>query len=294
MNAQRGISKAIDPKRTGISKSAIVASTLCARKGWFGEHIRTADGARISIPMPERVLFGTAVDEAISWLLYRVREGEPLDDELVEMAIEEGLGAMASRPGAEELDPIELGRELAIATHAFADEILPRFDLRKGATFLQGIDGESLRDGEWIGTPDIIVIDEKYPAIWDLKTSPRSKSARDLWSPEMAHYAALYESLYGQLPKIGYITWVRTKERKWQTIAMQAQPEHLALAQQHRAATKATLDALSPATLPFATALCGTCEWKHARPEYKFGGCMIGQSIESLTERTEEWEQTNG
>jgi hypothetical protein len=289
-----GISKAIDPKRVGISKSAIVASTLCARKGWYGEHIRTSDGARVPIPMPERVLFGTAADEATSYLMYAVREGEHLDDELVELAIEEGLGAMASRPGAEELDPIALGEELAIATHAFADDIMPLLDLRKGATFLQGIDGESLRDGEWIGTPDIIVVDDEYPAIWDIKTSPRSKSARDLWGPEMAHYAALYQSLYGRLPKVGYITWVRTKERKWQTISTQAQEEHLELAAQHRAAAKATLQALSPASLPFAPAMCGSCEWKAARPEYKFSGCVVGQSITALDTRATEGEQTNG
>lgn len=274
------ISKAIDPKRVGISKSTIVATSLCARKGWFGEHVRDAEGRRLSIPMPERVLFGTAIDEAIQNVLWNLREGREPDQE---EAVAEGLGAMASRPGAEDLDPIAIEAELALAVALFMDgEMIGSIfgDTQPEHWRFQGEDGESLRAGEFIGTPDILIHGPR-PAIWDVKSSPRSKAARDLWSPEMAHYAALYAELYGRLPQLGYATWVRTKSPRWQAIAMDASPLHISLADAHRSATKAALSA-SVSSLPFSTSLCGSCEWKAARPELEFGGCSIGQAVEEM------------
>lgn len=281
------ISKAIDPKRTGISKSTIVATSLCARKGWFGEHVRDAEGRRLSVPMPERVLFGTALDEATSLYLFSIREGQKGDLALIEEAVEEGLAAMASRPGAEDLDAVAIGTELWGAMEGFRLEIVqgllqPLYGERLDGLKLQGNDGESLRHGEFIGTPDILVLGEK-PAIWDVKSSTRSKGERDLWSPEMAHYVALYMGLFGELPLIGYLTWVRTKSPKWQVISRQSTTLHLGLAQAHRSATKAILGA-SVESLPFSTSLCGSCEWKKRRPELGFGGCSIGQAIDELGE----------
>lgn len=284
------ISKAIDPKRTGISKSAIVATSLCARKGWFGEQVRDSEGRRLSVPMPERVLFGTALDEATSLFLWNIREGHPANLALIEEAVEEGLAAMASRPGAEDLDAMAIGTELWGAMELFRLEIVqgllqPLYGERLDGLKLQGNDGESLRHGEFIGTPDILVLGEK-PAIWDVKSSPRSKTERDLWSPEMAHYASLFMGLYGDLPLIGYLTWVRTKSPKWQVLSRQSTVLHLSLAQAHRSVTKASL-AASVESLPFSTALCGTCEWKTPRPELGFGGCQIGQAIDELGEEVE-------
>jgi len=280
------ISKAIDPKRVGISKSTIVATTLCARKGWYGETIRDTDGRRISVPMPERVLFGTALDEAIQLIIWNAREGVEIDGVIVDEAIQEGLGAMASRPGAEECDPVAIEFELVIAVETFVHEILPTLSLKY--LRLQGDDGESLRHGEFIGTPDILILGDE-PAIWDVKSSARSKAARDLWSPEMSHYAALYEGIYGSMPLLGYLTWVRTKAPKWQVISMQSTPLHLQLANAHRAATKAVINATAVDALPFNTALCGSCEWKVAHPELGFGGCSIGQAV-AVMSGTEEAE----
>ena len=275
------ISKAIDPKRTGISKSTIVATNLCARKGWYGETIRDSDGRRLSVPMPERVLFGTALDEAIQLVIWNAREGQVIDTQLIDEAIQEGLGAMASRPGAEECDPVAIEFELVIAVETFVRDILPTLSLKY--LRLQGDDGESLRHGEFIGTPDILILGDE-PAIWDVKSSARSKAARDLWSPEMSHYAALYEGIYGSKPLLGYLTWVRTKAPKWQVVSMQSTELHIALATAHRAATKAAITTPTVDALPFNTALCGSCEWKVTRPELGFGGCSIGQAVAAMSE----------
>ena len=285
------IGKAIDPKRVGISKSAIVATNLCNRKGWFGERIRDADGRRLSVPMPERVLFGVALDEAIQHVMWNAREGHGAGPAILVEAIEEGLGSMASRPGAEDLDAFAIQEELARAVLLFQQNVLPELVTEKEALWLQGMDGESLRsgDGQYIGTPDITVLGDK-PAILDVKSSTRSKSARDLYSAEMAHYAALYHELWGALPAIGYLTWVRTvkTEPRWQVLIGQATTEHLVLASSYREATKAALAADSPAQVGFNTALCGSCEWKIARPELGFSGCAIGQSVDRLGNEQEE------
>ena len=280
------ISKAIDPKRTGISKSTIVATNLCARKGWYGETIRDSEGRRLSVPMPERVLFGTALDEAIQLVIWNVREGASLEIDfirtgLIDEAVQEGLGAMASRPGAEECDPVAIEFELVIAVETFVRDILPTLSLKY--LRLQGDDGESLRHGEFIGTPDILILGDE-PAIWDVKSSARSKAVRDLWSPEMSHYAALYEGIYGSKPLLGYLTWVRTKVPKWQVISMQSTDLHIELATAHRAATKAAINTPTVDALPFNTALCGSCEWKVTRPELGFGGCSIGQAVAAMSE----------
>lgn len=281
------ISKAIDPARTGMSKSVIVATSLCARKGWYSEAIRDDQGRRVSVPMPERVLFGTALDEAVQVLNFNVREGVPVTPELLEEAIQEGLGAMASRPGAEDLDPVLIEGELEAALAGYVEDVLPVLRERYGDGLkglrLQGNDGESLRSGDFIGTPDMLFVGDN-PAVWDVKSSPRSKSNRDLYSAEMAHYAALYLDVFGALPTVGYLTWVRTTRSvpKWQVLGTNATPLHLALATAYRTATKVALDSPVVDSLPFNTAMCGTCEWKVNRPEINFGGCLIGQAVEEL------------
>jgi hypothetical protein len=231
--------------------------------------------------MPERVLFGTALDEAIQLIIWNAREGQEINEALVEEAVQEGLGAMASRPGAEDLDPVLIEAELLVACATFVADVLDTLPLKY--LRLQGDDGESLRHGEYIGTPDILVLGDE-PAIWDVKSSVRSKSERDLWSPEMSHYAALYHEIYGTLPVLGYLTWVRTTKTapRWHVISAQSSVLHLALARAYRGATKTILATVDVDSLPFNTAMCGSCEWKEVRPELGFGGCLIGQAVSQL------------
>ena len=281
------IGKAIDPSRIGLSKSTIVAASLCQRKAYFGEKVRDSQGRRISIPMPERVLFGVAIDNAVQHILWNIREGVEFSEELLDAAVEDGLAAMDGRPGSEELDPIAIQEELQEALYRFKTEVLDKeiINTEKGTLMLQGLDGESLRYGDLIGTPDILQLGI-HAAIYDIKSSPKRKSERDLYSPEMAHYATMYLELFGVLPKIGYITWVRSQStRGWQFFGGESTLFHTVLAAGYRAVTRALLESASVERLPFNTAFCGSCEWKLPRPELAFGGCEIGQSVASLEVR---------
>jgi hypothetical protein len=283
------ISKAIDPARVGLSKSTIVAASLCQRKAWYGERIRDAAGRRISVPMPERVLFGVALDNAVQHMLWNVREGLEFTYELLDEAVLEGLAAMDGRPGSEELDADAVREELEEALGRLFTEAIPNLPpITKGVMLFQGMDGESLRFHDLIGTPDILCL-APHAAIIDVKSSPRRKSERDLMSPEMAHYATMYLELFGQLPVVGYLTWVRSySTRGWQFISMRATPAHVTLAHEYRTATRAVVDTPKVATLGFNAQFCGSCEWKQARPELGFMGCEVGQSVEKLEVRADE------
>ena len=282
------IGKEIDPKRVGLSKSTIVAASLCQRKAWFGEKIRDKDGRRISVPMPERVLFGVALDTAVQHVLWNIREGAEFSDQLADDAMMDGLAAMEGRPGSEDMDPVAIQEELEESLARFKLEVLDQNILPpiKPASFmLQGMDGESLRYGDLIGTPDILSL-APYAAIIDVKSSPRRKSDRDLWSPEMAHYATMYLELFGQLPDIGYLTWVRSQStRGWQFIGMRATPAHVTLAHEYRTATRTVVESPRVYGLGFNTQFCGSCEWKLARPELGFAGCEVGQSLATMEVR---------
>lgn len=278
------IGKAIDPSRVGLSKSTIVAASLCQRKAYFGEKVRDNQGRRISIPMPERVLFGVAIDNAVQYILWNIREGVEFSDGLLDAAVEDGLAAMDGRPGSEELDAIAIQDELQESLYRFKTEVLDAgiINTEKSVLMLQGLDGESLRYGDLIGTPDILQLGI-YAAIYDIKSSPKRKSERDLYSPEMAHYATMYLELFGVLPKIGYITWVRSQStRGWQFLGGESTLMHTVLADGYRTVTRALLEAESVDRLSFNTAFCGSCEWKLSRLELSFDGCAIGQSVASL------------
>jgi hypothetical protein len=81
------VSKAIDPKRVGMSKSMMTSP--CERKAFFGETVRDAEGRRLSFPMPERVTFGTAVDEAVAYIVWHDRQKEPWS---IDQAVRVGTG----------------------------------------------------------------------------------------------------------------------------------------------------------------------------------------------------------
>ena len=310
------ISKAIDPKRTGISKSLVVATSLCARKGWHQEHVRTANGARPQAVMPERVHFGSALDEATMTLIYRHWEQrQPITDELIMEAVEEGLGSISTKPGAEELDPIAMAAELEAAIRSFAVIVLPQ--VLEGATrvYLQGWNGESWGDGHGgIGTPDITVFYGKERAtVWDVKSSTRRKPLEALYGPEMSHYAALYDDIDRgrddhddeRLPRnltVGYLTWVRLKSPVWQVISATVDLPHHAMAFAQREYTEAVIAHRTPDALAYNTSLCGTCEYAERiegalRPSRRIGdgmepfpGCAIGiitLGVKRITEAAE-------
>ena len=278
-----GISKAIDPRRVGISKSLVTATALCGRKGWFSEKIRLADGSRLPLIAPERVAFGSALDEAILIIADSIRSNQRWDEKDV---VDQGFYAARSRPTEDGIDWGIFHAQLEAAVKIFIFDVLETELVTFRDVYLQGIDGESLKVDGLIGTPDFIFRrwkgEDGGTMILDLKASSRSKSERDLRSAEMAFYSYLWTRYSaGELPGVGYLTYVRTKRPTYQLITGKATADHLLLAEQYLAATKAVVARDSVDEVGFSTSFCGSCEWRKPNPEVGFGGCSVGMLIAS-------------
>jgi hypothetical protein len=282
------ISKAIDPKRTGISKSLITSTALCNRKGWFAEKIRTADGARLPLIAPERVAFGAALDESILEIVVAIRENAPWDLRTVHHM---GVQAAMTRPHRDDIDWDKFQGELFVALELFQSDILrdglgepPVVDFH--GALVQGINGDSIRVntdsfGDVIGTPDFIISGRTRAngrdLVLDLKSGARAKSEKDLRSAEMAFYAYLYAQKWGgDLPDVGYLTYIRTKTPRFQFITGTATADHLRIAEAYIATTKSVVARETADEVGFTTSFCGSCEWAKPNPTVGFDGCSIG------------------
>ncbi|NBW12950.1 MAG: hypothetical protein EBR82_33510 [Caulobacteraceae bacterium] len=281
------ISKAIDPKRTGISKSLITSTALCNRKGWFAEKIRTADGGRLPLVANERIAFGSALDEAILFIVEAVRVNEQW---AIDEALARGVRAAMDRPNDGTIDWPKFSDELWTALRLFVEDILgggvnaPLVDFH--GALLQGINGDSIRVntrafGEVIGTPDFIISGKTRAngrdLVLDLKSGARAKSERDLRSAEMAFYAYLYAQKWGgDLPDVGYLTFIRTKVPRFQIITGTATADHLRIAEAYIATTKSVVARDTADEVGFTTSFCGSCEWAKPNPTVGFDGCSIG------------------
>ena len=201
-----GISKAIDPKRVGISKSLITSTALCNRKGWFSENIRTDDGGRIPIVANERMSFGSALDEAILYIAQAVRSGEAYN---LPMARHLGLQAAMEREHDPAIDWGLMSMEIEVALQLFEVDILrndglgdpPRVNF--AGALLQGINGDSIRVehpefGTLIGTPDFIISGKTRPEgrdlVLDLKTSARLKSGASTPTNRSGRHASTFSA----------------------------------------------------------------------------------------------------
>ena len=276
------ISKAIDPRRVGISKSLVTTTALCGRKGWFSEKIRLEDGSRLPFIAPERVAFGSALDEAILIIAEALRSGRPWDEDEV---VNAGIEAVRARP-TEEIEWDIFEAQLRAAVKIFVYDVIEPELVTFRDVYLQGLDGESLKVEGLIGTPDFIFRkwkgEDGGTMILDLKASARSKSTKDLRSAEMAFYSYLWSRYSsGELPGVGYLTYVRTKRPTYQLITGKATADHLLLAEQYLAATKSVVARESVDDVAFSTSFCGSCEWRKPKPEVGFGGCSVGMLIAS-------------
>jgi hypothetical protein len=246
-------------------------------------------------------------------LIYRHWEERlPISEILIMEAVEEGLGSISTKPGAEDLDPETFRTELENALSSFAVIVLPK--VLEGATrvYLQGWNGQSWSDGHGgIGTPDITVFYGTDSAtIWDVKSSTRRKPYEALYGPEMSHYAAMYDDIDRgrddhddeRLPRnlrLGYLTWVRLKSPVWQVISTSADLQHHAYAQIQRDHTAAVISHRVPDALGYNTSLCGTCEYAQPiegalRPtrtlgdgQEAFRGCIVGIIQASVAAKAE-------
>jgi hypothetical protein len=93
------IDKAIDNGRVGLSKSLM--TNPCQRKGWYSEKVRDADGKRLSFAMPEKVIFGSALDSAHLEIVYAASQGKEPD---LELAAEKGMARARKSVASEPID----------------------------------------------------------------------------------------------------------------------------------------------------------------------------------------------
>jgi hypothetical protein len=187
-------------QRTALSKSALTVADICGHKAWHELRHR-----RPMIPNPD-MTFGSAVDAAVEQILKATRAGLPL-------AVAQPMEAAAEvveRNGVE----IHL-EEVEAAVAAFVRDILPAHDWAfvglqvHLSTVMEGW-------GTVDGHPDIVL---QSNAVWDVKTSKRSKeTARTV---ELGFYALMLEAsgTGAPVPEVGYLTWVRTKKPSWQTLS---------------------------------------------------------------------------
>lgn len=283
MTAAEHIDKAIDGARVGLSKSLMTSP--CERKSAYGEFVRDAQNRRLRFPMPERVLFGSAVDTAIGYIAWHMREdGEWKMDKAIEL----GLDRAHDQESSEEIDWPTFNVQLENALAFFVETPLGRPGLHTPIDWLyqhtgeagfriQGDDGRTLRAGDVIGTPDFMcrhVIDVKT-------TSRRYSDDKFTNSAEMPVYALLYaEEHDGTLPEsLIYLVYHRVSKPYWDVYEERATADHVALGRLYANRWRKGLATGDPEAFAFDTKFCGDCGFRNAIPEANFPGCAVGALI---------------
>lgn len=276
------IAKAIDPGRVGLSKSLM--TTPCQRKGFYSETVRDAQGRRLSFPMPERVIFGAAVDEAVGYIAFHERRQTEWSRE---EALRFGLHRAHEMKASEPIDWETFDLQVSNAVVLFAeggmgkDRIVRpgplawlREHMAEPEFLIQGNDGESLRADDVIGTPDFMCC-----SVIDVKTTgARYNESKFVRSAEMPIYAHLYTEFHeGTLPKaLTYLAYIRVTKPYWDTFSVPAEGRHVELGRIHAAHWRASLEGGNPDLFSFDTTYCADCPFAAPLPEVGFAGCPVG------------------
>jgi len=269
------VSKLIDPARVGLSKSLMTSP--CERKGVYSETIRDENGRRLAFPMPERVTFGTAVDEATSYILWHDRDGKPWTPS---QAIDAGLAVAANTLGwslVEDADTFALQVGNAIKLYVTGADGLERVRTLYGEGLaLQGDDGESWRAGDVIGTPDL----STPLRVGDVKTWGRNDGpAKFRTSPEMAVYAYLFTERSGGVPpeSVFYQAYIRVAKPHWLWLEETNTAPLVAYGRETVAHWRALLAAGDVALAATDTRYCSDCPWAAPIESVGFEGCAVGR-----------------
>lgn len=281
------IDKGIDLARVGLSKSLM--TNPCERKGAYSEFIRDALGRRLRFPMPERVLFGSALDTAVGYIAYHLREDGEYS---LGAAAQLGIERAAEMDASEEIDWPTFGVQLDNALALFIETPVGRQGLRHPIEWLgrhagepefriQGDDGRSLRADDVIGTPDFMC-----RHVIDVKAAGRRYSDDKFTaSAEMPIYALLYaEEHDGALPEsLAYLVYHRVTKPYWDVYEEPATADHVALGRLYANRWRKGLATGDPEMFAFDTKFCrsesGDCGFLNPIPEVGFEGCPIGQLI---------------
>lgn len=269
--------KAIDLDRVGLSKSLMTSP--CERKGWFGEHVRQADGRRIRFPMPERVTFGKAVDVAHGFIIWHEARGEAWT---LEEAVSEGLKEATQDAESWALirDPETFTLQVTTAMRLFLTQPdgLERLRPYLKGIRQQGNDGESLRVDDIIGTPDYLLPDG---SVLDVKTSARVYTESKFWqSPEMGIYALLATAESGALPpRVAYQVYVRVAKPYWQWMETEGTADLVEIGRDAADHWREVIAFDSPTKVAANTQMCKDCPFAQPLPEYGFEGCSVGRRM---------------
>ncbi len=255
-----------------LSKSLM--TTPCQRKGWYAEHVRDQGGYKIKFAVPEKVVFGSAVDGAHLEIVYAASRGNEPDLALaIEKGMERARRSQASEPIDWDVFEVQLGNSMKLFLSS--PDGLARIPL-DGIRF-QGIDGEAMTLDDMIILPDYLLGDG---SVLDVKATARRYGPTKFWrSAEMPLYAYLASAQEGVLPpKLIYQTYVRVTKPYWDWIETPGLSALVTLGKQHAAHWRALLT--GPVEMAsFDTTYCIDCGFRNAIPEVGFGGCEIGQTI---------------
>lgn len=272
------ISKAIDPGRVGLSKSLM--TTPCARKGFYTETVRDPNGRRLSFPMPERVTFGSAVDEAVGYIAYKDSHREPWT---AAEAVALGMARARESLGwdlIEDQATFEVQVVNAINLYLVQDDGLARLQRNYNGLRIQGDNGRSLKAGDVIGTPDFLTDD----AVIDVKTWSRNDGPKKFWtSPEMGIYGFLFAAESGALPeRLAYQAYIRVNKPYWLWLEVTGADEIGRLIDFGRATAdhwRALLEAGRVELAATDTRFCGDCPFRDPLPEHGHDGCAVGRLV---------------
>jgi len=279
-------SKTIDPARKGLSKSTITAADWCGRKAVYLEQVRDKDGKRVHAAMPERVHFGSAVDDATQSLMLWYDTDKRIRMEEISIAARNGVESVKGKQFTDAVDWDVFTEEVELATALFAEWLVTKahqsLPLDQGLV-TQGINGESLKvklpqAGLVIGTPDAIYAPfTEHAVILDIKTGQRAKSMLDLHGSEMRFYAALYAKQFpdAPLPRLALLSYSRPKVA-WSLVMRQATPEDVALGVLSAQVVAKSIKG-KPEHATFNTQQCKSCQYAVPLPDYGFGGCEVGR-----------------
>lgn len=269
------ISKAIDLKRVGLSKSLMTSP--CERKGWFSEHVRDSEGRRLRFPMPERVTFGKAVDVAHEYIVWHEAQGL---EWTVEQAVAEGLKEAAQDRDSWQLieDHETFALQVGTAMRLFLTmpDGLERLRPFLDGIRIQGNNGESLKAGDVIGTPDYLLADS---SVLDVKTSGQRYTEDKFWkSPEMGIYAFLAAAADGAIPsRVIYQVYVRVAKPYWMWLETEGTADLVEIGRDAADHWRAVIALPDPIAVGTNTAFCKDCPW--ARPFDGFEGCSVGRRM---------------
>lgn len=262
-----------------LSKSLM--TSLCQRQGWYKDHVRDRDGYKLRFGMPERVIFGSAVDAAHLELTFAASEGKEPD---LALAVKKGMERARTGLFSEPIDwtVFEIQLQNAMTLFLSSPNGLSRIPL-EGIRFQVALESDDI-----YGPPDYLLDEADGESVLDVKTSKRRKTVNDFYrSAEMPIYTLLKAAEHGALPKrLIYQVYVRVTKPYWDWVEVPGIAGLVSLGKAHAAHWRAILAAPVEAAA-FDTTFCGDCGYREAIPEVGHSGCAVGQSM-PVTEELEE------